>query len=112
MLALVAVLSAARHHAASAQVDRATLTGIVRDPSDAVIAKAQVTVTSLATGVVAKVTTNDNGTYLVVNLLPGEYLVQAEATGFQRFEQTVSAGDRRRARGSTSRCRSGRSARR
>ena len=48
------------------------------------------TVTSLATGVVTKATTNDNGTYLVLNLLPGEYLVQAEAAGFQRFEQTVS----------------------
>ena len=55
------------------------------------------TVTSLATGVVTKATTNDDGTYLVLNLLPGEYLVQAEATGFQRFEQTVSARDRSRA---------------
>ena len=76
--------------AAWAQVDRATLTGIVKDPSDAVIPKAQVTVTSLATNVVATATTNDDGTYLVVNLLPGEYLVQVEAPGFQRFEQTVS----------------------
>ena len=78
MLALVAVFLL-NVPAASAQVDRATLTGIVKDPSDAVIAKAQVTVTSLATGVVTKVTTNDNGTYLVLNMLPGEYLVQAES---------------------------------
>jgi hypothetical protein len=83
---------------ASAQVDRATLTGIVKDPSDAVIADAQVTVTSLATGVVTKVKTNDNGTYLVLNMLPGEYLVQAESTGFQRFEQTVSVEVGSRAR--------------
>ena len=37
---------------AYAQVDRATLTGVVRDPSDAVLPEAKVTVTSLATGVV------------------------------------------------------------
>jgi hypothetical protein len=89
LLALVAVFLL---HApdASAQVDRATLTGIVRDPSDAVIPQAQVTVTNIANGVVAKTATNSEGTYLVLNLLPGEYLVQAEMTGFQRFEQTVA----------------------
>ena len=76
--------------AASAQVDRATLTGVVRDASDAVLPKAKVTVTSLATGVATTATTSSEGVYLVVNLMPGEYLVQAEATGFQRFEQTVS----------------------
>ncbi len=81
-----------------AQVDRATLTGIVRDPSNAVIAKAQVKVTSLATNAVATVTTTGDGTYLVVNLAPGEYLVQVEAPGFQRFEQTVSLSTGTRAR--------------
>ena len=76
--------------AASAQVDRATLTGVVRDASDAVIPNAKVTVTSLATDVATTVTTSSAGVYLVVNLMPGEYLVQAEANGFQRYEQTVS----------------------
>ena len=76
--------------AASAQVDRATLTGVVRDASDAVLPNAKVTVTSLATNVASTVTTNSAGVYLVLNLLPGEYLVQAEAPGFQRYEQTVA----------------------
>ena len=49
VVALVAVLLL-QAPSAWAQVDRATLTGIVKDPSDAIIAKAQVTVTSLATG--------------------------------------------------------------
>jgi hypothetical protein len=75
---------------AFAQVDRATLTGIVRDPSSAIIPNAQVKVTNLATGVESTATTTADGTYLVVNLQPGEYLVQTEASGFQRFEQTVS----------------------
>jgi hypothetical protein len=89
LLALVAVFLL-NVPAAWAQVDRATLTGIVRDPSDAVIPQAQVTVTNIANGVAAKTTTNNDGTYVVLNLLPGEYLVQAEMTGFQRFEQAVS----------------------
>src|SRR4029450_6102870 len=88
LLALVAVFLL-NVPAAWAQVDRATLTGIVRDPSDAVIPQAQVTVTNIANGVAAKTTTNNDGTYVVLNLLPGEYLVQAEMTGFQRFEQGV-----------------------
>ena len=75
---------------AEAQVDRATLTGVVRDASDAVLPKARITVTSLATGASSTATTSSEGVYLVVNLTPGEYLVQAEATGFQRYEQTVS----------------------
>ena len=83
---------------AHAQVDRATLTGIVRDPSDAVIATAQVKVTSLATNVATTVSTTIDGMYLVVNLAPGEYLVQVEAPGFQRFEQTVSLSIGTRAR--------------
>ena len=53
-------------------------------------------VTSLATGASSTaVTTTNEGMYLVVNLAPGEYLVQAEATGFQRFEQTVQPRARR-----------------
>ncbi len=75
---------------AFAQVDRATLTGIVRDPSGAVIAKAQVKIMSLATNAQNTAVTSTDGTYLVVNLAPGEYLVQVEAPGFQRFEQTVA----------------------
>ncbi|MEX2272424.1 MAG: TonB-dependent receptor [Vicinamibacterales bacterium] len=74
---------------AFAQVDRATLTGVVRDPSDAIIPKAQVRVTSLTTGVSSAAATTNDGTYLVVNLAPGEYLVEAEAPGFQRLQQTV-----------------------
>ena len=83
---------------AFAQVDRATLTGIVKDPSDAVIPGATVTVTNLATGVASKAATNEDGTYLVVNLAPGQFLVQAEAQGFQRFEQTVVLETGQRAR--------------
>src|SRR5262245_23519711 len=99
MLCAFAVLSALMCASrVSAQVDRATLTGIVKDPQDALIPHATVTITNLATNVVAKVLTNDEGTYLALNLLPGEYLVQIEATGFQKFEQTIALAIGTRAR--------------
>ena len=66
---------------AAAQVDRATLTGVVRDPSNAAVVGATVTVTHVTTGVSSRVLTSDDGTYLVVNLPPGEVIVEAEATG-------------------------------
>jgi outer membrane receptor protein involved in Fe transport len=90
LAALAVALMLVSASSAAAQVDRATLTGVVTDPSDAVIPGAKVTVTNLATGVATTATTTSEGVYLVVNLAPGEYLVQAEAGGFQRFEQTVS----------------------
>ncbi len=74
---------------AAAQVDRATLTGVVRDPSNAAIAGATVTVTHLNTGVESRAITSVEGAYLVVNLPPGEVIVEAEAPGFQRFVRTV-----------------------
>ena len=106
LLALVAVFLL-HVPAPAAQVDRATLTGIVRDPSDAVIPKAQVTVTSLANGVVAKATTNDDGTYLVAEPAAGRVSGAGRrrpaSSGSSRPSRSRSA----RARGSTSRCRSG-----
>lgn len=87
--AIVILLLLASATTARAQVDRATLSGVVRDPTSAVIPKARITVTSLATDAASRTTTTAEGTYLIVNLMPGEYLVQAEADGFQRFEQTV-----------------------
>jgi hypothetical protein len=50
VLALVLAVSAP----AVAQVDRATLAGVVRDPSNAVVPQAGVAVTHLATGVTSR----------------------------------------------------------
>jgi len=72
-----------------AQVDRATLTGVVRDASNAVIPAATVKVMNIATGVEQTVTVTGNGVYLIVNLASGQYLVEAAATGFQTTAQTV-----------------------
>ena len=83
---------------AVAQVDRATLTGVVRDASNAVMPGATVNVTNLATGVEQSTVTTGQGAYLVVNLLPGPHLVEASAQGFQTFSQVVDLSIGQRAR--------------
>ena len=48
---------------AKAQQATATVTGVVKDPSGASIANAQVALTNVNTGVVRKTTTNSDGVY-------------------------------------------------
>lgn len=85
--AIMAVLFVAS--VAAAQVDRATLSGTVKDASGAVLAGASVTVTNIATKVATQVKTTNSGNYLVVNLASGQYLVEAEAPGLQKAIQSV-----------------------
>src|SRR5712691_4096029 len=72
---------------ADAQVDRATLTGIVKDSSGAVIPNATVTLAGPQAPSTTK--TNGEGTYLVLSLVPGRYVVEAESAGFQKSSQAV-----------------------
>jgi hypothetical protein len=67
---------------ARAQVAGATLTGTVTDSSGAVVPKAQVTITDLATGVARKITADNAGLYSAPNLFPGSYQVSVTAPGF------------------------------
>src|SRR5579871_4970271 len=73
---------------AFAQTDIGSISGYVKDPSGGVIPKAKVTVKNEATGQQIPVVTNDSGYYVVTNLQPGNYTVNAEAQGFKRFEST------------------------
>src|SRR5215213_2760521 len=85
LLALLIVTSAI---SAIAQNNKGAIVGTVKDPNDALVAKAQVKVTSAKTGEVRTTDTSDDGTYTVTNLEPGTYTVTVEAPGFQaiRFE--------------------------
>ena len=83
---LALVLSTAVAHA---QVDRATLTGTVTDESGGALSTATVVVTNAATKVATRVRTNSEGAYLVVNLIPGQYTIEVEATGFQTKADAV-----------------------
>src|SRR5437667_9409105 len=74
---------------AHAQVDRATLSGVVRDQTGAVVPNASVAVTNSATNVASRLKTNAEGAYLAVNLVPGRYLVEVEAAGFEKKVDAV-----------------------
>lgn len=82
-----------------AQLPLGTITGVVRDPSGAVIAGAPVQAISRATSQVRTITTAEQGQYGFPALLPGEYEIIVEAPGFQRISRaaTVEAGTTTRA---------------
>src|ERR1022692_2271912 len=65
-----------------AQVAGGTVLGTVKDPSGAVVAGAQVTITDIATGVSRVVPTDGSGSYSSANLLPGTYSITVTAPGF------------------------------
>ena len=60
-----------------------TFVGTVRDSSGGVVPGAVVTATNTATGVAQAVTSNDNGLYVIANLLPAHYRLDASHVGFQ-----------------------------
>ncbi len=64
----------------------ATLAGTVSDPTGAVVTKAEVKVRSLATGAERDVTTDGSGLYVVPSLEPGDYEVDASASGFSTYK--------------------------
>lgn len=72
---------------AMAQDFRATLTGIVTDPSGAVIKNAEVTATNVDSGTSYTGKTTDKGVYYIPYVLPGTYTVTSTANGFKTAQQ-------------------------
>ena len=70
-----------------AQSDLGTISGFVRDPSNASIPNAAVTIKNPA-GIERRATTNESGFYIVTNIPPGLYTMAADVPGFQRYEST------------------------
>jgi len=73
---------------AAGQAGKATITGVVTDPSGAVVADAEVTVINTLTGITNKVATTASGTYVVPLLNVGTYTVTFSHPGFETFSQT------------------------
>src|SRR5262245_14825013 len=73
----------------SAEVDSATLGGTVRDASGGVLAKAQISVTNISSGVATTASTNSEGAFLASGLASGDYAVEARSEGFQPQVQMV-----------------------
>ncbi len=81
-----------------AQVDRATLSGVVRDPNGAAVSQARVAVRNLATGVTSRTATNSEGAFVIVDLAPGNYVMETESNGFEAFAQSIVLQTGQRAR--------------
>ena len=85
-LCALAVLAAAQP--AAAQVLYGSIVGNVKDPSEAAVAGATVTVTSKETNLSRQTTTNDVGGYSIPTLPAGTYEVRLGKEGFATFSRT------------------------
>src|SRR5438876_4318916 len=74
---------------ANAQVERASLTGTVKDSSDAVVPGATVTARSVATDVPSQSISDAQGAFIIGGLIPGAYIVEVELAGFQKRSRRV-----------------------
>jgi hypothetical protein len=61
-----------------------SVVGNVSDPTGAAVAGTEVTLTNLGTNEKRTATTNNDGLYQFVNVLPGQYSVEVQKTGFKR----------------------------
>ena len=77
-----------------AQAPVGTISGLVTDPSGAVLPNAVITIKNKATGTERKVTSSDEGTYSVPALPAGLYEVSTQSKGFstQQQEVTITVG--------------------
>lgn len=69
-------------NAAWAQLSTASLNGVVRDSTGAVVAKASVALHNTDTGVERNSTTNDSGAYIFSDINPGRYTLKVSASTF------------------------------
>ncbi len=78
----------------SAQAVFGNVIGTVTDAQGNAVAGAKVTVTSITKSTLFETTSNDSGNYAVTHLIPDQYKVHVEATGFKSYDVasvTVSA---------------------
>ncbi|MFN7947543.1 MAG: carboxypeptidase regulatory-like domain-containing protein [Blastocatellia bacterium] len=69
-------------------IGSATIRGVVKDPSGAVVPKATVTVTLLRTNTERRTVTSNDGIYTFAALDPGTYTLTVESAGFKKYVQT------------------------
>ena len=72
---------------AAAQEATANVNGTVKDQTGAAIPNAQVALKNVDTGVVRTTSTNGDGVYVFPSITPGNYSMQASATGFTSVMQ-------------------------
>src|SRR5262245_45371006 len=68
-----------------AQEARGTITGIVRDAGKAVVPGANVRITNVAMGTTVSSVTNNDGLFQAFYLIPGNYRIAVEVSGFKKY---------------------------
>src|SRR5260370_243816 len=71
------------HSLCFAQMETATLNGVIQDPNGAVVPDVEVTATRIETGTAVTTKTNGAGIYVFTNLMPGHYHLQISRPGFK-----------------------------
>src|SRR5262245_47266682 len=89
-LLLVAFVGLLAGPAALAQTTTATLSGVIRDTSGAVIPDVKIIVRNTNTGATREAATDGEGRYNFINLGPGQYEVRAERTGFRTAQSNIT----------------------
>ena len=69
---------------AFAQVPTAVLTGVVKDPTGALVPNVKVVAISTDTNLSRQAVTDESGTFRIAALNPGPYKLEAEAAGFKK----------------------------
>jgi Carboxypeptidase regulatory-like domain len=93
--ALLSLLLLALSCSAGAQVSTASVNGVVRDPEGAVVPGATIVLRSVETSVEHSSISNSAGNYVILDITPGRYTIQASAKGFnpEKTEEFVLAVD-------------------
>ena len=65
-----------------AQISNASINGTVRDATGAGVPETAILLRNTATGVETRTITNDQGIYIILNILPGNYTLEASKSGF------------------------------
>src|SRR5262245_53438512 len=73
---------------ALAQFDSATLTGVVTDPTNAVVPQAEIKAINEATNTESSAVADAEGRFTFSNLRPGAYTIKATGKGFKQFVST------------------------
>ena len=83
-----AVLTVCLHPALHAQLNTATLQGVSRDASGAVIPNATIAVLNTETGIAKTTTSGDHGEFYIPFLQPGLYEITVRHAGFETSKET------------------------
>jgi hypothetical protein len=84
LLGIILILSSV----SSAQVDTASVSGVITDQSGAIVVGAEVRVTNADTNLTSTTTSNQSGVYLATGLKAGRYRVHVAKEGFRGIDLT------------------------